>query len=236
MSYILDALKKSEQERSGLAAEHQANTSWLVASETKKAASLIPGLVMGIIISATLVFVGWYLLPEREEPRPVSTKNNEVTALKAEIGNRKNVSQPEARPEAQIGISALEKNGKPESVNGTAQEKKSLSSSPDGASEQNSAGANNERVDRSEPTVRRAERVLPPLNVLRTVPDLIITGHIYSSVATKRSVSMNGRDWNEGDYITDTIRLKEITENGIVVDVDGWDLPVRRNRGWQAIQ
>ena len=81
----------------------------------------------------------------------------------------------------------------------------------------------------------RAERVLPPLDELRKVPDLIITGHIYSSVADKRSVSMNGREWQEGEYITAEVRLTDITQDGIVIDINGWRLPVKRNKGWQAI-
>jgi hypothetical protein len=83
--------------------------------------------------------------------------------------------------------------------------------------------------------VETARRVLPPLSVLKTIPDLIITGHIYSSVATKRSVSMNGRDWSEGDYVSDSIRINTITPDGVIIEVDGWNLPLKRNKGWQAI-
>jgi general secretion pathway protein B len=78
-------------------------------------------------------------------------------------------------------------------------------------------------------------RHLPPLSSLRKVPDLIITGHIYSQDSSARTVSMNGREWYEGDLIVPGVFLQTITPTGIVLDVDGYPFSINRNSGWQSI-
>jgi hypothetical protein len=73
------------------------------------------------------------------------------------------------------------------------------------------------------------------LSELRKIPDLIITGHIYSTQASARQVTMNGRVWGEGDRIATDVTLTTITHDGIELDVAGWPLTIHRNRGWQSL-
>ncbi len=76
----------------------------------------------------------------------------------------------------------------------------------------------------------------PPYQVLKSIPDLEITGHLYSTLADKRYVNMNGRVWHEGDYISDQIRITSITPEGLILDAGGWKIAVGRSQGWQAIR
>ena len=63
----------------------------------------------------------------------------------------------------------------------------------------------------------------------------MINSHIYSPLADKRSVTINNRAWREGEPLAEGIVLQEITPQGIVLDVDGWPLPVNRQQGWQPV-
>lgn len=78
-------------------------------------------------------------------------------------------------------------------------------------------------------------RTLPPLSALVKLPDLIISSHIYSPEPASRQLSMNGRSWHEGDWITREVQLQEITPEGIVVVVDGYPFHVNSQNGWQAL-
>jgi len=80
-----------------------------------------------------------------------------------------------------------------------------------------------------------ARRAMPPVSALKRIPQLMINSHIYSPVADKRSVIMNNQQWHEGDVIADGVYLKEITADGIMLDVEGWPVHVGRSKGWQAI-
>jgi general secretion pathway protein B len=82
--------------------------------------------------------------------------------------------------------------------------------------------------------VQQSETSAPPLQALQSIPTLTITGHTYSSVPDKRSVVMNDRLWREGEPIRDGVILKEITRDGITLDVQGWPVVVGRSHGWQA--
>ncbi|GAA6145466.1 hypothetical protein NBRC116585_15840 [Thalassolituus maritimus] len=75
-----------------------------------------------------------------------------------------------------------------------------------------------------------------PFAALERIPDLVITAHKYSTVPENRSVTMNGRTWREGDNVVDGVTLKEITRDGLALDVAGWPVVVGRSRGWKAIK
>ena len=75
-----------------------------------------------------------------------------------------------------------------------------------------------------------------PFEALERIPDLNITGHTFSSVPAKRTVTMNDRVWKEGEKVVDGVVLQEITRDGILLDVSGWPVVIGRTRGWKAIR
>jgi general secretion pathway protein B len=88
------------------------------------------------------------------------------------------------------------------------------------------------QLEQAEPT--NTDRA--PFEALERIPDLVITAHKYSTVPENRSVTMNGRTWREGDSVVDGVTLKEITRDGLALDVAGWPVVVGRSRGWKAIK
>lgn len=237
MSYILDALKKSEQERqqqapgeagtnSLVGADWTTTSSEPLSSTAAQSSALLPGLLLGLLVALLIVAGIWFmqgddvpaLQPQATESQPPIAEPLIETVSEVQVSR----IQAET-PKAQTPKSQVVDTIKPVLVE----------AAEDSSFDEQSADVN---LVESNPNVTRSQRTLPPLSVLRTVPDLIITGHIYSSMPEKRSVSMNGHEWSEGELISGNLYLKEITPDGIVVEVDGWNLPVKRNKGWQAIQ
>ncbi len=71
-----------------------------------------------------------------------------------------------------------------------------------------------------------------PKEVLATLPDLAISSHIYSSQPERRSIVVNNERLQEGGVIAPQVQVKEITHQGMVIEVNGWSLVVGRSRGW----
>ncbi|WP_419810954.1 general secretion pathway protein GspB [Bacterioplanoides sp.] len=252
MSYILDALKKSEQERQQLNPQSGAtngliNPEWQQTTSTSTPSStLLPGLILGALM-ALLVAAGVWVFQDDEVAlqtpvaEPVSLKSVQSKLVQLEP------IQSEQQKEAVVATTDLSSQVEPVLAKAVPVKTTSIKTEPVKTVTNTEVKAEGEPVSAvqaapaqvtpaSSPNVTRSQRTLPPLSVLRTVPDLIITGHIYSSMPDKRSVSMNGHEWSEGDYVNGNLFIKEITPDGIIVDVDGWSLPLKRNKGWQAIQ
>lgn len=66
------------------------------------------------------------------------------------------------------------------------------------------------------------------------VPSLSITSHIFSTQAQRRSIVVNGQRLIEGDYVAAGIRVHEITSKGMVINVNGDLLAISRSRGWKS--
>jgi general secretion pathway protein B len=64
------------------------------------------------------------------------------------------------------------------------------------------------------------------------IPNIDISSHIYSSMPARRSIVVNGERLVETDFITPHVQVKEITHQGMIIDVDGLPLVVDRSRGW----
>ena len=241
MSYILDALKKSELQRA-----QQSNSSANVApdtpvtlvdqSESSSAITVIALLLAVLVLLAVLLF---RLLPlQGTEPesavaqtvvsandKPSTGRDQAKQTAPAEIPLKEHVAEfvppPVAVTEPAVQIKPVDAPAVATAENKTSPE--AATTVP--ATKAPAAAAR--RVDNA--------RSLPPLDALRRIPPLMITSHIYSPVAEKRTVSMNNREWNEGDLVAPGVVLSEITPTGILLDVDGWPLHIGRSKGWQAI-
>ncbi len=225
MSYILDALKKSEQERArqmNQAISLQDSTSISLAAETPFRSINRILLSVALVTVITGLLYGLTLLSGKSAPVPVEN-TPQVTALADDITPAaETVTLRQAPPVAAVtpavGATPVPLQQTPVSTPSPAPET-----------------AIDSELRETAPRAGVETRSLPPLASLRRIPQLMITSHIYSPVPEKRTVSMNNREWNEGDLIAPGIILKEITPGGILLDVDGWPLQVGRSKGWQAI-
>jgi|GEM_PF-577590 len=256
MSYILDALKKSEQqkrERDGASGVDM--TPLMMTAAPVAEAPRLPWLVwvMAVALIGLMASVAVLLWLPAESPEPAAPMvEPSVVAAPVHTVNPVVVSpevvkpavtkpaavQPKAakipEPAPRLITPSVPKIPPPEPVAARAKipEFEKVAEIESVAEVENSDEA--ERVgETSRPGVER--RLLPPLTSLRKIPDLIITSHIYSADASTRSVSMNGRNWHEGSWIAPGVTLDKITETGILLDVEGFPFPVHRQNGWQSI-
>ena len=72
-----------------------------------------------------------------------------------------------------------------------------------------------------------------PLDMQRRIPDLRFNSHIYSSMASARRVMINSILLREGDRFSG-MQLLEITPEGIVLSLDGLPFTVDASMDWSA--
>ena len=72
-----------------------------------------------------------------------------------------------------------------------------------------------------------------PDRVVRKLPDIQITAHIFASDTALRMVNINGVSTREGDFISNDLMLVEITESGVVMDFDGHAYVMNILENWQ---
>lgn len=60
-----------------------------------------------------------------------------------------------------------------------------------------------------------------PADILGQIPDMSFSSHMYSSSARFRSIIINGRRLKEGQFLDGDIQVVEITEKGVVLSFDG---------------
>ncbi|MDK2777321.1 MAG: general secretion pathway protein GspB [Pseudomonadota bacterium] len=213
MSYILDALRKSEQQRRD---DHQAAGAepaprWGQAAATaadRRAVYIL--LAIAVLVAAALI---WNLLSLTTED--VSDAADLFTP-QPPVGAAGLTPEPAAVAQAPVVEQRVDVPPPPAVVAAPAEQPPVSPSAEAGLAEV-------------------PKRALPPMAALRRIPQLMINSHIYSPAADKRSVVMNNREWREGDVIADGVVLQEITADGIMLDVEGWPVHVGRSKGWQAI-
>lgn len=191
MSYILDALKKSDQERQqgagpSLQTIHRPHANavdrrWLY--------------VLLVLLVALLLAVGiggswfWFKLNSPNEERANAQQ-----------------SLPE-KPVAAAPVTAVPVNSQPSSA-------VSLQSSTDSALPKESLPK-----DVSAQQVEQ-QVVVPfselPLNVRNAIPAMTFSFHVYSSNPARRTIIINGRRVKQGAAIDNGLLLEEITSNGVI--------------------
>lgn len=67
---------------------------------------------------------------------------------------------------------------------------------------------------------------------LAMIPNISITSHIYSSQAKRRSIVVNDERLVEGDFVFPRVQIQEITHKGMILKVNDSLLAVSRSRGW----
>ena len=69
--------------------------------------------------------------------------------------------------------------------------------------------------------------------MVRKLPDIQITAHIFASDTALRMVNINGVSTREGDFISNDLMLVEITESGVVMDFEGHAYVMNILENWQ---
>ncbi|MEP3563688.1 MAG: general secretion pathway protein GspB [Marinobacter sp.] len=234
MSYILDALRKSEAERRQGKAPDLGQQVQMIYRPKKKPVSAVVWVVLALIMNAAvLAYVFW---PSRPVP--------ETTAISAGTVEPDAVASPGAPARASQAETKPEPEFQPEPVN---QVPVVPVESPQAVAE---SGLNEPRFE--QPTIivpsqseqqrppapvqtRPQERVPHlvelPLSFQKSVPDLTFNSHIYSSDPTASRVMINNRYLRTGQSLG-SLLVENITEDGVVLSKNGQRFRVGIVRDW----
>jgi len=243
MSYILDALKKSDQQR------QRGATPTLQAAQVTVAAPKRPMLIYYGLLAAVLLFtgiiIGW-LRPWQPEQSPFGSEpiagespiaisqQAPTTPLTAPQDMPGNTTQEFPEPNlTRAGLAVpVAATMKP---NNTAPDSATTSSS--GIPGSATPGAAAPIPDKSMPdksmrksasiaTVAQEQKAIPmdelPLQIQREIPAMTVQLHAYSSAPSERLVSINSIRLREGGSLMLGLRLEQITPDGMIFSYKGY--------------
>jgi general secretion pathway protein B len=241
MSYILDALKKSEKERQRGTAPDILTAQDVQAQKPKKR-PLWPYLLLVALLLNTGVLLLWLGPWHSKKPhvvvQPVGGQQHESNTLESvHEGSdvRSSVSLPSTGPSKTTGtgvgkaiqqdqITQTEANLQKDvpSISTPMTDAKGLPEVSPSISEQpppvSQVPSESKPVSNIVPTVENKVYNLNdlPLSVQQGLPDFNITVAIYSNDPASRMVKINNQLMREGQYLTNGLKLEEITPDGVI--------------------
>ena len=238
MSYILDALRKSETERRQGRVPDLGQQVQLIHRPKKKRGSPALWVALALMLNAgVLAFVFW-----PGTPLPWSSGvQTEVSVAPDRAGNVPEPAPvvPATEPDPVVEDAVAETGAIPETDPSEA-------ASPPTASEPPVAETR-ERATVIVPSSAISETAVPvveqeqagrvphlvelPLSFQKSVPDLTFNSHIYSSSPASRRVMINNTYLRVGDSF-EGLRVDDITEEGVVLSRDGRRFRVGVVRDW----
>ena len=202
MSFILDALRKSENDR-----RDQAQPTLAAAPQVApaKKSSLWPPILVVVLAINAIIFGA--LILTRDEPAPVAALPSPSAA--PEAARAQAVPTIKTTPPPKINLPAPAPVSSPTSPPAKPQTKPAVP------------------VAAAEPQFSKTiQEGLPDINQLRStgqisVPNLRVDMHVYSGDATKRFVFINMSKYREGDRLAEGPTIEEITIEGVIMVHEG---------------
>lgn len=212
MSYILDALKKSEQERGhGSAPNVQTLHSSSLNYRSSKTHVWPYVLLAAVLLNLAVLFYFMLAKPDADSvarlPQPEQSETvTAVTPASTQSADRFSLATA-AEPVQQADDTVY----KPISLPADR-----------GRSPQSAAitlPAENASLAQTRGTIPERDEL--PVNIQQYIPMMEFSAHVYSSNPLQRSIVINGRFLEEGDYLASDLFLSEITPEGAIFDFQG---------------
>jgi hypothetical protein len=206
MSYILDALKKAEQERGSTQLQTVAGGR---ADRTAIRYRWWPVAVAFVLCAAAIIhFLLFYTKPGGQAPVQSQISAPKQPEVAPAMTSMPAIAPSEPKPEPAVALPSRE----PENTQGKAIENRNRPGEPkpvQTAPKQNEPAAQRAIVQ-LEPSPAEAARV--PLR--EAMQKMKITVLLYSEVSSERVVFINGRKYSEGDYVDGRYLVEKITGGG----------------------
>ncbi len=238
MSYILDALKKSEQERGqGRVPDVQTvHSSGLNYRKDKK--SYWPYVLITAVL-LNLVAITYFIINKDNPQTENLTADNIVPVIEE---NNITPPAPEITTPLDTTVNVSNKNDskllatKKESTNDIGyQESRSVEESRQPTAS-NPVIIKEEKTREPVTSFNSDEIIsfheLPP-SIKAQLPTITISAHVYSSNPLQRSIVINNNFMEEGEYLIDGLILYEITPDGAIFDYQGTLFNYGVVSGWQ---
>ena len=200
MSYILDALKKSERDRAG--AVDKAPSSTPPSAPHAWPRQLWPlALASGLVAGAVVAVIMIWRAPS-QDPQEQAGKNA--------------AAPTEAVPLSLSSVAEL-----PPLRGNDAASASADRTIPQAPVAQTAIPALATRDDA--PFLRQK-----PVEFQRQLPELVVTIHVYSPEESQRILFINNREYRRGDQVQDGLRVEEIIPDGALLSYHGEKFKLRR--------
>jgi general secretion pathway protein B len=199
MSYILDALKKSDQQRQRGATPTLPSAQATMAAP-RQSSSVFYGVLAAVLLCAGIA-IGW-LHPWQEE-QPVHA---------AEPFARPAISNPNQ-------VSLTPRTEVTEMVGKSEQKLPAPNPAPAAPAFSPKAQATADAADQEQKATPMSEL---PLAIQQELPALKIQLHSYSNKSVNSIVSINSRMMKEGDTLAPGLKLEQITPDGVILSYKGY--------------
>ena len=242
MSYILDALRKSEQQRLQGEAPLLVSTQ-LSSNVEKQPTSLLYGLVAITLICAGIL-IGWWRPWQQDKTEPVKdsialaqdeAKLPQITSIPQQLPHELEQIVQKSTPTTKLASETVLNERdlpkpkpilKPLEQPNKSQNNNTLSKVPEQIIDE-AATPTTEKITLPSPEpndaideAAQAQKIIAmtelPLAIQQEIPNMSISGHAYSTVPKERIVGINDRLLQEGEYLSPGLRLEQITADGLV--------------------
>ena len=203
MSYILDALKKSEAERS-----RGVVPTLLTPPQTSFRSGAVGWLVIAALIINAGLFSAWLYWPRTDTATTTVRAPESVTSAPPTAASSI-APAPQTNPPVQTRSKPLSDPEPPLDAS-VAQQQITVAPPP--------------RPSRQDNDVAQHDS---------GSADVSFSTHVYATDPSMRAVTMNGKRFVEGDTIRPGVRIREITETGVILDVNGRPIPVDVLQDWR---
>ncbi|MBE0621382.1 MAG: general secretion pathway protein GspB [Burkholderiales bacterium] len=226
MSYILDALRKSDQLRQRGAAPTLL-LGQATATAPKRPAPLWYGLLALVLLGAGIA-IGW-LRPWQSEPAapaPTAVAAKPTEAAQSKLAPAAPDMTPKPQPELQLhnpapatpAVSApAPAQSQAAAVRIEKQQAPAVARAPERAAAPAPELASGGRSVAAAPAPRVMMMAELPLAIQQELPPMSISVHAYSGKSAERLVGINGRLLHEGDQVAPGLRLEQITPDGMIL-------------------
>jgi len=243
MSYILDALKKSEQERGhGNVPDVQTVHSSSLNYRNDKKAYWPYILIIAVILNLLAIS---YFIVNKEKPAQIPQVAEEnMAGGQDNAGNTTNTVTPDmpAPPVLMVEKNIPVETSEPLPASAGASTGKSVKASaaetkPTTRKEQVATETVPKTAEPQAATISNSEAIIDfhelPESIKQQIPTITISAHVYSTNPLQRSIVINNNFMEEGEYILDDLILHEITRDGAVFNYQGILFNYGVVSGWQ---
>jgi general secretion pathway protein B len=238
MSYILNALRKSDQERQAQQAETL--TSQILERNDQSHNKTSMWLILLVIINIGIL--GYFVIHHLTKPEVAQIqkdKKNEPVQIElqkpAEVIDAE-ISAIESQPSKNAGkkadpslsIDEIIKTKNPQARKASQQpEKKSVEQSVEEVAESKVNPVKEEKSKEQKNTIPMLHEL--PYQIRRNVPDIAINVFVYSDLPENRFIMVAMQKYVTGQEIASGMMLKEIQEDGAVVEYEGRVFKIKRD-------
>jgi len=242
VSYILDALKKSENERDreqgGIPDIQSVHNP--VTGEAQQSSHLWPyvAIFTSVIVIVAVTFM-WIpsesvdLAQENELPdQNILAQLNDASASN-DASKQSVIDKPRKTPKQDKSSDQKHTPKPPVRSKPKPKAQVIFATEPLDTMPESKPGQNNRTIKRNFNSDKVYKVAELPLSVRRNVPPITFTGHVYSSTPASRSVMINDAKMREGQPVTSQLILHEITQYGAVFKFNGYFFSLSALQDWK---